>query len=94
MRPPVWFVVLLVVLALPLVACPYLWTAVDGYVVEGAGGEMLQLMMYAMPVYIVVSQWMSYVLYNERKVVAWILQALLLLMYIFCIPLLCNANLT
>ena len=82
-RPPHWFVLLLVLSALPLLATPYLWGLVVQYGWVGSGVDTLRFVMYALPVYIVATQWMSYRLYRERKMVAWILQAMLWLVYLF-----------
>ena len=82
-RPPRWFVLLLVLLALPLPAVPYLWVLVEEHSWAVGSVDTLRFVMYALPIYIVVSQWMSYRLYCERKMVAWILQAMLLLVYLF-----------
>ena len=82
-RPPHWFVLLLVLSALPLLVTPYLWGLVVQYGWVGSGVDTLRFVMYALPVYIVATQWMSYRLYRERKMVAWILQAMLWLVYLF-----------
>lgn len=82
--PPWWFVTILLAMLIPLLGYPALWTAFSRDIVVGVDTEMLRFLFYSLPVYVVASQIMSFLIYNERKVMAWILQGLLLMIYLFC----------
>lgn len=86
---PKWFVLLLVLFALPLLAYPYFLSQIDMAVFAGTNADIMRFMIYAMPVYVVLNQWLSYKVYADRKALAWILQVLLLMVYAFDLWLVC-----
>lgn len=84
-RPPRRFVAVLVIMSLPILGYPFFWAYLKGHSIIGMDNDMMQFLVYALPVYILASQWMSYWIYNERKNVAWTLQAILLITYGLCL---------
>lgn len=84
-RPPYWFSVILLFMSLPLLGYPLFWAYIRQYEVVSVNDGMMKFILYALPVYVVASQWMSYWIYRERKSLAWILQGVLLMVYIFCV---------
>lgn len=82
---PVWFVVLLVAMALPLLFYPYLLAGIGANGIEGVDNDMFRQLIYIMPVYVVVSQCMSYKMYPQWPALAWVLQFLLLAVYAACV---------
>lgn len=86
---PKWFVLLLVLFALPILTYPCFLSRVDIAAFAGVDADIMRFMVYAMPVYVVLNQWLSYKVYTDRKTLAWILQALLLVVYAFGLWLVC-----
>ncbi len=84
-RPPVWFTILLILLMLPLGLYPWFWAYVESGLLSSVDMDMMRYLIYLLPVYVVGSQWMSYYIYNERKALAWILQVILLIIYMMCL---------
>lgn len=84
-RPPHYFIAVLVVTSLPLLGYPFFWAYLKGHVIMGINDDMMRFLIYALPVYIIASQWMSYWIYNERKNIAWVLQFTLLVTYGLCL---------
>lgn len=84
-RPPVWFAILLILLMLPLGLYPWFWAYVESGLLSSVDMDMMRYLVYLLPVYVVGSQWVSYYIYNERKVLAWILQVILLIIYMMCL---------
>lgn len=82
---PVWFVVLLVAMALPLLFYPHLLAGIGTNSIEGVDNDMFRQLIYIMPVYVVVSQCMSYKMYPQWPALAWVLQFLLLAVYAACV---------
>ena len=82
---PAWLVVVLVVMALPLIFYPYLLTHYDAGCTPGVDYEMLRFLIYILPVYVILSQWLSYKMYVQWQVLVWILQFLLLVVYAACV---------
>ena len=87
--PPRWFIVVVVVTALPIVAYPLLWKYVNSNVIIGLNSDLFRLLINLLPIYIGGSAWLSYKVYVERPAVAWMLQALLILCYAACGWLVC-----
>ncbi len=86
--PPWWFVLILVFTTIPLLAYPWLMTRIELVTMIGMDVDVLRLLLYAMPVYVLITQWVCYHIYVERKLLAWVLQLLLLLVYLGCMWLL------
>ena len=84
-RPPRWFVAVLSIMTLPILGYPLFWAYLKGHTVAGINDDMMQFLVYALPGYIIASQWLSYWIYNERKNIAWVLQAMLLITYALCV---------
>ena len=82
---PVWLVVVLVVMALPLFFYPHLLARYDVSCMPGVDYEMLRLLIYLLPVYVILSQWLSYKMYVQWRALVWILQFLLLAVYAACV---------
>ena len=82
---PAWLVVVLVVMALPLIFYPYLLTHYDAGCAPGVDYEMLRFLIYILPVYVILSQWLSYKMYVQWRALVWILQFLLLAVYAACV---------
>lgn len=86
---PTWFVVVLVIMALPLLFYPYLFAHYDARCIPGVDYEMLKFLIYILPIYVILSQWLSYKMYVQWRALAWVLQALLLVVYAFGLWLVC-----
>lgn len=84
-RPPRCFIAVLVITSLPILGYPFFWAYLKGHTIMGIDDDMMRFLVYALPVYIAATQWMSYWIYNERKNVAWTLQAVLLVTYAMCL---------
>ena len=82
---PTWFVVVLVVMALPLLFYPYLLAHYDACCIPGVDYEMLKSLIYILPIYVILSQWLSYKMYVQWRALVWILQSLLLMVYAVCV---------
>ena len=78
---PLWFVVVLVVVALPMAGYPRLLQVVMLENVESINLDILRPLVYAMPVYVIASQVFSYKIYAQWRALAWVLQVLLLATY-------------
>lgn len=83
-RPPRWFTAILIATSLPIVAYPFFWAYLKGHSVAGIDADMMQFLVYALPVYIVATQWLCYWIYNERKNIAWVMQGVLVVTYGLC----------
>ena len=81
---PCWFVVVLIVMTLPLLLYPVLLDVVHKVCLLGINPDMFKFILYAMPLYIVVSQFFSYKQYTQWPALAWVLQLLLLAVYLMC----------
>lgn len=81
---PTWFVIVLVVMALPLLFYPYLFAHYDVNCIPGVDYEMLKFLIYILPIYVILSQWLSYKMYVQWPALAWVLQFLLLAVYAIC----------
>lgn len=84
-RPPRWFCVLLVLMSMPLLGYPYLLITILNANVWVADNSTMRFLVYLLPFYIIGSQWITYRIYNERRTEAWILQVMLLMVYLCCI---------
>ena len=80
-RPPRWFVALAVLTALPILAYPWIWAYFTSRPLSWLDPGMSQFIIYALPVYIIATCWLSCKIYTERPVVSWVLQILLLFCY-------------
>ncbi len=81
-RVPVGFKVLMLITALPLLAWP--WLMGEATVAFGDRGEDALQWAFVMllPLYVVLSTWISYRIYSGWQAVAWILQMLQVLVYV------------
>ena len=84
-RPPLWFCIVLVLMSLPLLGYPQLLALILDADIEGIDKGTMRFVVYLLPLYVVGSQWISFRIYNERKTEAWILQAMLLIVYMCCL---------
>ena len=78
---PLWFVAVLVVMALPMIGYPRLLQVAMLESVEGVNLDILSLLVYAMPVYVIASQVFSYKVYSQWSALAWVLQVVLFVTY-------------
>ncbi len=69
---PVWFIILLIILSLPLLATPAYLT----HIAEDNG------IMLCFPLYVLLSVYLAYASWPQRRYVSWILIGVLLLSYI------------
>lgn len=83
-RPPRWFGVILLFMSLPLLGYPLFWGYISRQPIIGIDDDMMKFLLYTLPLYVVTSQWMSYKIYRERRILAWVLQGVLLMVYLFC----------
>lgn len=83
-RPPYWFVAIVVVMVLPLLAYPFLWEYVDNNSIIGLDYDMFKVLIALLPIYVILSAWLSCKIYMDRPSVAWMLLALLLMCYMAC----------
>lgn len=82
--PPRWFVAIAVITVLPLLAYPLLWNFVINNIVIGIDSDVLRMLIVLLPAYAVATAWISCRVYTERRAVAWLLQAMLILCYMAC----------
>ena len=82
---PTWFVIVLVVMTLPLLFYPYLFAHYDARCIPSVDYEMLKFLIYILPLYVILSQWLSYKMYVQWRALVWILQFLLLAVYAACV---------
>ena len=75
-RPPWWFILLLVVLFIPVVATPWMISQLPP-----SAKEMIVLF-YLYPLYVLVADWLAWVCYQPRRMMAWIMVALVALSHL------------
>lgn len=81
-KVPVRAKVLMLVTALPVFAWPWLMTRATEVFTDSATDNSLPwAMVMLLPLYVVVSTWISYRVYATRREVTWILQGLQILVY-------------
>ncbi len=81
-RIPGWFKILILITALPLFAWPWLMRrATDVFTDNGMDNSLPWTFVMLLPLYVVLSTWISYRVYPTRREVAWILQGLQILVY-------------
>ena len=74
---PGWFKILILITALPVFAWPWLMSRVTFVFVEKAAGDALPwALVMLLPLYVVLSTWISYRVYSTRREISWILQGL------------------
>lgn len=83
-KPPLYFRLLLLFMLLPLLGYPFCWQSLRGIEYPAINANILDVLIYLLPLYVLLSQYMSFKAYNDNKTVAWILQALLFLVYAIC----------
>jgi len=77
---PGWFKILILITALPVFA---LMSRVTFVFVEKAAGDALPwALVMLLPLYVVLSTWISYRVYSTRREISWILQGLQMLVYL------------
>lgn len=82
-KVPGWFKVLILITALPIFAWPWLMSrATSAFTESGMDDSLPWTFVMLMPLYVVLSIWISYRVYASRPEVSWILQALQILVYI------------
>ena len=80
---PGWFKILNLITALPVFAWPWLMSRVTFVFVEKAAGDALPwALVMLLPLYVVLSSWISYRVYSTRREISWILQGLQMLVYL------------
>lgn len=70
-KTPWWMLVVIIVAALPVLQLPFL--------LSGSGEDTPTPMLWLYPLYVVVAAYLAYQCYGERRAMAWILIALMLL---------------
>lgn len=75
LRPPVWLILVIVVLVLPLFSWPFIIT---NYI---DNKDEYSVLMFIFPIYVVWSVYLAYKTYNTRKALSIILLSLILLSY-------------
>ncbi len=80
-RVPLWFKVLILITALPLFVWP--WLMGQATIAFGDSGEnaLPWALVMLLPLYVLVSTWISYRIYPGWQAAAWVLQGLQLLVY-------------
>ena len=79
---PGWFKILILITALPVFAWPWLMNRATFVFVEKAAGDALPwALVMLLPLYVVLSTWISYRVYSTRREISWILQGLQMLVY-------------
>ena len=76
-RPPVWFVLLLVLITLPIVAIPSVLGAMPG---EAFSEIRTLLKIY--PAYVLVADWFAWICWWPRRLMAWIMVGLIVLSHL------------
>ena len=74
LRPPQWFIIILIAAALPLLAWPSVMAAVPS-------GDIAGTLAMLFPIYAIVSLYLAYRVFPRRPDLSWILIAILLLSY-------------
>lgn len=81
-KVPGWFKVLMLVTALPVFVWPWFMSRATETFTEGATDNTLPwTLVMLLPLYVVLSTWISYRVYAARPEVSWILQVLQVLVY-------------
>lgn len=75
-QTPLWFIVLLIVMALPLAAWPSLMS-----VQTETDNDTVSTLIMVFPVYAVLSLYLAYSSYGRRTDLSWVLLTILLLSY-------------
>lgn len=82
-KVPGWFKVLILITALPVFAWPWLMSrATEAFTNSGTDNSLPWAFVMLLPLYVVLSTWISYRVYASRREVSWILQGLQILVYI------------
>ncbi len=82
-RVPGWFSILILITALPILAWPWLMGQATVGFAEGMTDDSLPwVLLMLLPLYVVLSTWCSYRVYGSWRVLAWVLQALQILVYL------------
>ncbi|HIZ25552.1 hypothetical protein [Barnesiella sp. An55] len=82
-KVPGWFKVLILITALPIFAWPWLMSrATETFTNSGTDNSLPWAFVMLLPLYVVLSTWISYRVYASRREVSWILQGLQILVYI------------
>ena len=77
------FKILILITALPVFAWPWLMNRATFVFVEKAAGDALPwALVMLLPLYVVLSTWISYRVYSTRREISWILQGLQMLVYL------------
>lgn len=81
-KVPGWFKVLILIMALPVFAWPWLMSrATEVFTESGTDNSLPWAFVMSLPLYVVVSTWISYRVYASRPEVSWVLQVVQLLVY-------------
>ena len=81
-KVPGWFKVLLLVTALPVFAWPWLMSrATEVFTENDMADSMPWTLVMLLPLYVVLSTWISYRVYASRPEISWILQGVQVLVY-------------
>lgn len=75
-RPPWWFTALLIILVLPAGQTPMLLASAP------AEPPVVKTLVWLYPLYTLVSAYLSWVCYNGRRLMSWILVALIVLTHV------------
>ncbi len=82
-KVPAWVKVLMLITALPVFAWPWLMSrATEIFTDSGMDNSLPWTFVMLLPLYVVVSTWISYRVYTTRREVSWILQGLQILVYV------------
>ena len=82
-KVPAWVKVLMLITALPVFAWPWLMSrATEIFTYSGMDNSLPWTFVMLLPLYVVVSTWISYRVYTTRREVSWILQGLQILVYV------------
>lgn len=81
-KVPGGFKVLILIMALPVFAWPWLMSrATETFAENGTDNSLPWAFVMLLPLYVVVSAWISYRVYASRPEVSWVLQVVQLLVY-------------
>lgn len=82
-KVPGWFKVLILITALPVFFWPWLMSrATEAFTDGDMGNSLPWTLVMLLPLYVVLSTWISYRVYVTRREVSWVLQALQILVYV------------
>lgn len=75
-KTPVWMTILIILLVLPVFSLPALLSAI------APGDSGMKTIVWCYPVYVVMSGWLAWQCYPQRREVSWILLVLMVMSHV------------